>query len=103
MRSISLATGVAFAMATSMTFAHAQSAAAPTMYSAESTQIGVLLADPAAKAVLAKYIPAIVSNDGIQQAASMTLKDIEPMAQGAITDQNLADIDKDLAKLPVKK
>ncbi len=60
------------------------------------------LITPAAKAVLEKHIPALVSNPQIEMARSMTLKQIQGFAGDALTDAKLADIDADLAKLPAK-
>lgn len=77
-------------------------AAAPR-YTAEGTDIGTLLDDPEAKAILAKYLPDIVNNDQIDMARSMTLKVIQQYSADQITDAKLAAIDADLAKLPPKK
>ena len=46
-------------------------------YSVATTRMGVLLADPDAKAVLTKYIPQLVDSADLQQATSMSLKDID--------------------------
>jgi len=80
----------------------APAAAAPTGYSTQ-TPLGTLLDDPAAKDVLTKYIPQIVNNPQIDQARSMTLKDIQQYAADQLTDQVLAQIDADLGKLSPKK
>lgn len=80
----------------------AAAAPAPASYTTESTEIGALLDDPAAKAVLAKHIPDVVSNPGIDQARSMTLKQVQQYSPD-LSDKVLAEIDADLAKLPAKK
>jgi hypothetical protein len=72
-------------------------------YSSAQTQIGTLLDDPAARAVLDKYLPSVSHGDQIDMARSMTLKDIQQFAPDVITDQILAQVDADLAKLPAKK
>jgi hypothetical protein len=77
--------------------------AAPARYSTSDTDIGTLLDDPAARAVLDKYLPSVSHGDQIDLARSMTLKDIQQYAPDMITDQVLAEVDADLAKLPVKK
>lgn len=88
--------------ATNAQQAPAAAAPAATGYTTENTEIGALLDDPAAKAVLAKHIPNVVSNPGIEQARGMTLKQVQQYSPD-LTDKALADIDADLAKLPAKK
>jgi hypothetical protein len=78
-------------------------AAAAAGYSVEDTDIGTLLDDPAAKAVLDKHIPGFSTKDQIDMARSMTLKGIQQYAPDMVTDKVLSDIQVDLSKLPVKK
>jgi len=47
-------------------------------------------------------MPGFSSGKKINRARSMTLKTVKRFSSGSITDQILADIDADLAKLPVK-
>ena len=106
MRLIAIATGLAILAAS--TAAVAQPAAAPAAaaadhYSTAATPIGTLLDDPAAKAVLVKYIPEVVNNPQIDMARGMTLKDTQQYAPDMVSDQKLAQIDAELAKLPAKK
>ncbi|KFG89520.1 Cytochrome P450 [Sphingobium herbicidovorans NBRC 16415] len=82
-------------MAMSPMPAFAQTAA----YSTSTTEIGALLDDPAAKAVLDKHVPGMTANDQIDMARSMTLKDVQQYSPDEITDKVLAAIDADLAKL----
>lgn len=72
-------------------------------YTTAETTIGTLLDDPAAKAVLAKHVPALIANDQIEQARSLTLKQIQQYSPDLITDKALSDIDLDLSKLAPKK
>lgn len=83
----------------------APSAPAPaaTRYSVEDTEIGTLLDDPAAKAVLDKHIPGFSANEQIDMARGMTLKTVQQYAPDKVTDKALADVQVDLAKLPIKK
>ena len=75
-------------------------AAAPALaLSTTDTTIGDLLDNPAAKAVLAKHIPEMISNAQIDMARSMTLKQIQGFAGEALTDEVLAKIDIDLAAI----
>ena len=89
----------AAALMTAPTVVSAQAAT----YSSSATEIGTILDDPAAKAVLVKHIPEMATNDQIEMARAMTLKDIQQYAPDQITDKLLAAIDADLAKLPAKK
>lgn len=78
--------------------------AAPSApYSTTTTEIGILLDDPAAKAILDKHVPGMTTNDQVDMARAMTLKDVQQYSPDAITDKVLAAIDADFAKLPPKK
>jgi len=88
--------------ATSVPAAASAQTVAPKHYTTSATTIGVLMADPAAKAILLRIIPVIAGNDGISQANDQTLRAIQPMTQGNLTDAQLAEIDVELAKLPAK-
>ena len=110
MRFIAIATGLAVLAASTAAVAQpaatpaaAPAAAAADHYSTSATPIGTLLDDPAAKAVLVKYIPAVVSNPQIDMARGMTLKDTQQYAPDMVSDDTLAKIDAELAKLPAKK
>jgi len=76
--------------------------AAPT-YTTEETTIGELLDNPATKAVVAKYLPDVVSSDQIDMARGMTLRGIQQYSPDIITDDILTKIDADLAKLEPAK
>lgn len=112
MRLTPLAAGLVLTAAASSAFAQAAPPASPTPavasttpsghYSAATTDLGTMLDDPAAKAVLVKDIPTIVGNDQIDMARGMTLKDLQQYSPD-LTDQKLAAIDADLAALPAKK
>ncbi|MBV1691036.1 hypothetical protein KRR38_25990 [Novosphingobium sp. G106] len=75
---------------------------APQPYSTAQTPIGTLLDDPAAKAILLKYVPAIANNPQIAMARSITLKQVQSYAGDQLTDETLGKIDWDLSKLPPK-
>lgn len=89
----------------SASFAQGAPAAAPAAghYTTAATSLGTMMDDPAAKAVLNKHIPMIVSNERIAMARSMTLKEIQGFAGDMVSDDVLAKIDADLATLPAKK
>lgn len=69
-------------------------------YTTDDTEIGTLLDDPAAKAIVEKHIPGMTTNEQIDMARSMTLKAIQTYSPDEVTDERLAAIDADLAKLP---
>ena len=58
-----------------------------------------LLADPKAKAILEKHFPGFSGNPQLQMAMGMTLKQIQPFSQGAITDDKLKLVEADLKKI----
>jgi hypothetical protein len=72
-------------------------------YSSSDTLIGDLLDNPTTRAILDKYLPGFSTADQIDAARNMTLKAIQPYAADTVTDDALAKIDADLAKLPSPK
>jgi len=76
-------------------------AAAPAAgaLSVETTPIETLVANPAAKAVLDKDLPGLTTHEAYDQFKSMTLSQVAPMSQGAITDDLLKTVQADLDKL----
>jgi para-nitrobenzyl esterase len=73
--------------------------AAKARYSTSETELGVILDDPAAKAIVEKHIPGLTTNEQVDMARAMTLKDIQAYSPDAVTDEKLAAIDADFAKL----
>lgn len=71
-------------------------------YTTEDTDIGTLLDDPQAKAILVKYIPELVKSEQIDMARSLTLRAVQQYAADMVTDAKLAAIDSELAKIPAK-
>lgn len=103
MRAIYLALAVAGAAVPAVAIAQtatAPAAPAAAKYSTEETEIGTLLDDPAAKAILDKHIPGMSSNEQVDMARAMTLKAIQQYAPDQVTDKALAAIDEDFKKLP---
>ena len=98
-----LLVGAAGAVAPAAYAADPAPAAAPAArYTTAETPIGTLLDDPAAKAVLVKYLPELANSPQIEQARGLTLKAIQAYAGDKLSDQTLGQIDYDLAKLPAK-
>lgn len=88
-------------LAIALTAATPSFAAEPT-YSSAETDIGTLMDNPETKAVLEKHIPDMVSNAQFEMARPMTLKAIQSYAGDALSDEKLAAIDAELAKIAVK-
>jgi hypothetical protein len=61
------------------------------------TPIEQIVASPAGKAVLDKDLPGLTSHAMYDQFKTMSLKDLQPMSQGAITDEALKKVGDDLA------
>lgn len=78
----------------------AAEAAAAAGLSVETTDLGTLLDNPGAKAVLTKHLPDIVANEQITMARGLTLKQLQQFAGDMVTDQKLAAIQAELDKLP---
>ena len=72
-------------------------------YSTSTTLIGTLMADPAAKAVLEKHIPEMLAKPGFARAADLTLQQVQRYNPPDLSEQVLAEIDEDLAKIQPKK
>ena len=78
-------------------------AAASDKYTTSDTDVGTLLDNPDTKAILAKYLPELVNSPQIDMARSMTLQAMQSYAPDKLSNEVLAMIDEDLAKVPVKK
>lgn len=74
-------------------------AVAITTYTVDGTDIGTLLDDPAAKAVLDQYMPGLSSHEKIDAARSMTLKAVQAYAPTVVTDKALSDTKAALAQI----
>lgn len=73
--------------------------AAKAKYTTADTEIGTLLDDPAAKAIVEKHIPGFTTNDQVDMARGMTLRGVQQYASEEVTDARLAAIDAEFAKL----
>ena len=99
---------LAVALAATPVIAAAAEPAAPAVstpakaYSVEDTDIGTLLDDPAARAILDKQIPGMTTNPQIEMARSFTLRQIQQYAADQVTDEVLAKIDADFKALVTK-
>ncbi len=73
--------------------------AAPAKFTTTESKIGDLLDNPITKAVLDKDLPGLSTNENIGMARGMTLKDVQQFAADKITDERLAMVEADFAKL----
>ena len=65
-------------------------------YSVE-TPLEIIIADPAGKAVLDRDLPGLTTHAMFDQFKSMSLKQLQPMSSGKITDDSLVKLSADLA------
>jgi hypothetical protein len=71
-------------------------------YSCAKTNIGKLLDDPAARAIVDRHVKGLSGRPQIGLARSMTLKQLQTYSD-EFSDDVLAKIDADFAKLPLKQ
>ena len=64
------------------------------------TPIATIVANPAGKAVLDKDFPGLTTNSNYGFIKFMTLKSLEPMSGGKITDAQLQQAQTDLSQVP---
>jgi cytochrome P450 len=76
--------------------------ASPVPYSIAATKIGVLLADPAAKAVIDKYFPGVSGDSRIGMAKGMTFRAVQSFAPDMFKSELLDAADQELSQLPVR-
>jgi hypothetical protein len=79
------------------------SVVAQAVLSTSETNIGDLLDNPATKAIIEAHLPGFSANPQVEMARGMTLKVVQQFAPDQITDERLAKIDADLAKLSAAK
>jgi hypothetical protein len=96
-------TALALLSLTTAAVAESPDPGAPAAYSTAATEIGTLLDDPAARAILDKHIPEFTANEQVDMSRGMTLRSIQEFAPDMLTNDRLAAIDADLAALPPKK
>ncbi len=68
--------------------------------SVDKTPIADLVAKPETKAILDKDVPGLTGHPAFEQFKGMTLKDLQPLSQGQLTDAQIAAVQADLDKLP---
>ena len=97
-----LVAAVAFALTPTSVSAQPTTASTQTArFSTTATPINDILANPAAKAVLDARLPEVSHSEHLAMIGTMTLKDLQGLSPpGRITDETLAAIDADFARLP---
>jgi hypothetical protein len=70
--------------------------------SVDTTPIAELVADPASKAVIDKELPGVTQHPAYDQFKGMTLRQLQPMAGGMLTEEKLAAIQKGLESAPAQ-
>lgn len=86
--------------ATTIPAAAQDAPAAAAHYSVSTTQVGTLLDDPAAKAILERLIPTVYANEMFQtMGRSQTLRGIQQYEPVALSDAVLAAIQAEFDKL----
>ena len=68
-------------------------------YTSDETELGIILDDPKAAAILDKFIPGFTTNEQVDLARAMTLRDIQMYSPDEITDELLAKIDNEFKKV----
>lgn len=63
------------------------------------TPIETIVANPAGKAVLDKDVPGLTTHAMYDSFKSMSLKALQPMSSGALSDEMLAKVETDLAAI----
>jgi hypothetical protein len=87
------------AAATAQTPPPAAPAAAPAGALTLDTPIEDIAANPAGKAILDKDMPGLTTHPAYDQFKGMSLKEVQPMSQGAITDDMMTKTGADLATM----
>lgn len=75
-------------------------APAPAKFSVQTSTLGQLLADPAAKAILTKDFPEIVNHPQLDQGLDLTLPEVVQYLPDVVTPEKMAAMDAELKALP---
>ncbi|KQM28904.1 MULTISPECIES: hypothetical protein [unclassified Sphingomonas] len=82
--------------------ASAQTAPAPASATAKLTidsSIEAIAANPKGKAILDAQFPGMLAHESYPMFKGMSLKQVQPYAQGKVTDEQVAKVAAELAKL----
>jgi cytochrome c1 len=78
------------------------SAAAAAPNPTVDDSIADLLADPDTAAIMEKHLPGISQHPALPQFQDMTLDQVMPYSQGAVTEEIIEAIDADIKALPAE-
>ena len=96
------AAAIAF-LAPGAAFAQTAPAPAPTPAPAAKfnldTPIETIAADPAGRSVLEAVLPELLPHPAYEQFKGFSLRQLQPMSQGQITDETLTAVEAELAKI----
>lgn len=79
--------------------ASAQPAPAATATLNADTQIETLMAKPEAKVLLLKYVPEIENHPAYEQFKTMSVRQLQPLAGGLITDEKISALEAELTNV----
>lgn len=97
-----LFTAVALLATPLVASAQTPAASAPAPAAAKLTidsSIETIAADPKGKAILDAQFPGMLAHESYPMFKAMSLKQVQPYAQGKITDEQVAKVAAELAKL----
>jgi para-nitrobenzyl esterase len=80
--------------------APAAAVATPAKYSVQTSTLGQLLADPAAKAIFEKDFPEVVHHPDLDQGLDLTLPEVVQYLPDVVTPEKMAAMDAELKALP---
>ena len=80
--------------------APAATVAAPAKFSVQTSTLGQLLADPAAKAILTKDFPEVVNHPQLNEGLDLTLPEVVQYLPDVVTPAKMAAMDVELKALP---
>lgn len=103
MRKFFMAAALAASFVTATATVPAYATDAAHGYTTAETELGTLLDDPAARAILDKHLPGVSSDPRIDMGRQMTLRAMQQYAPDMFSDEKLSQIDTELAQLPAKQ
>jgi para-nitrobenzyl esterase len=78
----------------------AQDAAPAPKFSIQTSTLGQLAADPAAKAIFLKHFPEVVNHPQFNEGLGLTMPDVVQYLPDVVTPEKLAAMDAELKALP---
>jgi hypothetical protein len=78
----------------------AQTPGPAAKFSVQTSRLGDLAADPAAKAILLKHFPEVVNHPQFNEGLHLTMPEVVQYLPGVVTPEKLAAMDAELKALP---